>query len=53
MYDYTTINRFLQAHIGLVDPTAADKERIFNLYFDFTIYRVVVLVAKDYEIDLS
>ena len=52
MYSYINLASFLQGHTGYVDPTAADKKQIFNLYFDLTIYRVVVEVAKDYELDL-
>ena len=34
-------------------PDDENKGRIFDLYFDFTIYRVVILMAKDYELDLT
>ena len=53
IYDYTDINRFLQGHTGFVDPDAEDKKHIFNMYFDFSITRVVVGVAQNYELDLS
>ena len=53
MYDYKDINHFLQKHVGKVDPADKDSAFIFNLYFDLTIYRVVILVHEDYELDLS
>ena len=53
MYDYDGIKRFLQSKTGFIDPNDEDKGRIFDLYFDFTIYRVVILMAKDYELDLT
>ena len=53
MYDYNGIKDFLQSKTGFIDPNDEDKGRIFDLYFDFTIYRVVILMAKDYELDLT
>ena len=53
MYDYDGIKGFLQSKTGFIDPNDKDKGHIFDLYFDFTIYRVVILVAKDYELDLT
>ena len=53
MYDYKGITSFLQSKTGFIDPNDEDKGRIFDLYFDFTIYRVVILMAKDYELDLT
>ena len=53
MYDYKDINLFLQKHAGKVDPKDEDSAFIFNLYFDLTIYRVVILMHEDYELDLS
>ena len=53
MYDYKRINTFLQNHTGKVDPKDKDSAFIFNLYFDLTIYRVVILMHEDYELDLS
>jgi hypothetical protein len=53
MYDYTAIKRFLQSESGFVDPNDESKGRIFDLYFDLTIYRVVISMAKDYEIDFT
>ena len=53
MYDYDGIKRFLQSKTRFIDPNDEDKWRIFDLYFDFTIYRVVILMAKDYELDLT
>ena len=53
MYSYSDINSFLQAHTGRVDPEDKDSEHIFTLYFNMTIYRVVILFHEDYELDLS
>ena len=53
MYDYDGIKRFLQSKTGFIDPNDENKGRIFDLYFDFTIYRVGILMAKDYELDLT
>jgi len=53
MYDYKRINTYIQQHIGKVDPTNKDSDYIFNLYFDMSIYRVVILIHNDYELDLS
>ena len=53
MYDYKGITSFLQSKTGFIDPNDEDKGRIFDLYFDFTIYRIVILMAKDYELDLT
>ena len=30
-----------------------NKEHIFSLYFDFNIYRVMINVAENYELDLT
>ena len=51
MYDYKRINTFIQQHTGKVDPTNKDSDYIFTIYFDMSIYRVVILVHKDYELD--
>ena len=53
MYDYKRINTFIQQHTGKVDPTKKDSDYIFTMYFDMTIYRVVILIHKDYELDFS
>ena len=53
MYDYDGIKRFLQSKIGFIDSNDENKGRIFDLFFDFTIYRVVISMAKDYELNLS
>ena len=52
MYDYKRINTFIQQHTGKVDPTK-DSDYIFTIYFDMSIYRVVILVHSDYELDFS
>ena len=36
-----------------MDPHSAKKEHIFSLYFDFNIYRVVIIMAENYELDLT
>ena len=53
MYDYANINNFIQKHTGRVDPKVEKSNFIFNLYFDMTVYRVVILIHNDYELDLS
>lgn len=53
MYDYAGINSLLQSHTGFVDPDDESKGHIFNLYFNFTNYRVVILMAEDNKLDLS
>jgi len=49
----TASNVFLQSKTGFIDPNDENKGRIFDLYLDFTIYRVVILMAKDYELDFT
>ena len=53
MYDYKRINTFLQKHIGKVDPKDKDSDYIFTMYFDMSIYRVVILMHENYELDFS
>jgi len=53
MYDCKGINRFIQGHTGRVDPNDEESASIYNLYFDMTVYRVVILIHDDYELDLS
>ena len=53
MYDYKRINTFLQKHIGKVDPEDKDSDYIFTMYFDMSIYRVVILMHENYELDFS
>ena len=53
MYDYSGINSFLQGNTGKVDPKDKDSDFIFALYFDKTIFQVVILMHGDYELDLS
>ena len=53
MYDYSGINPFLQAQTGKVDPKDGDSKYIFTLYFDMTIFRVIILMDGDNELDLS
>ena len=36
-----------------MDPHSAKKEDIFSLYLDFNIYRVVIIMAENYELDLT
>jgi len=53
IYDYKRINTFLQQHTGKIDPTKEDSSCIFNLFFDLSIYKVVILIQNGYELDLS
>ena len=53
MYDYARINTFLQKHIGKVDPKDKDSDYIFTMYFDMTIYRVIISKHENYELDFS
>ena len=53
MYDYDDINSFLQTQTGKVDPKDKDSDFIFTLYFDYTLFRVVILMHENYELDLS
>ena len=53
MYDYSDINSFLQTQTGKVDPKDKDSDFIFTLYFDYTLFRVVILMHENYELDLS
>jgi len=60
IYDYKDIKRFLQSKTGVVDPKIGfadpndkSKGRLFDLYFDSTIFRVVILMVKDYELDFT
>ena len=47
------VNSFLQTQTGKVDPKDKDSDFIFTLYFDMTIFRVVILMHENYELDLS
>ncbi|KAL9959462.1 hypothetical protein ACROYT_G032788 [Oculina patagonica] len=49
MYDYKDLNDTFQSHTGKTD----DSKNIFELYFYTTTYRVTILIAIDYELDLS
>ncbi|KAL9954299.1 hypothetical protein ACROYT_G041818 [Oculina patagonica] len=49
MYDYKDLNDAFQSHTGKTD----DSKNIFELYFYTTTYRVTILIANDYELDLS
>ena len=53
MYDYKDINSFLQTQTGKVDSKGKDSDFIFTLYFNMTIFRVVILMHENYELDLS
>ena len=53
MYGYSDINSFLQTQTGKVDPKDKDSDFTFTLYFDMTIFRVVILMDENYELDLS
>ena len=53
MYGYSDINSFLHTQTGKVDPKDKDSDFIFTLYFDMTIFWVVILMHENYELDLS
>ena len=53
MYDYFSINSFLQTQTSEVDPEDKDSDFTFIPYFDMTIFRVVILMDENYELDLS
>ena len=53
MYGYSDFNSFLQTQTGKVDPKGKDSDFIFTLYFDMTIFRVVILMHENYKLDLS
>ena len=53
MYDYKRINTFLQQNTGKVDPTKKDSDYIFTIHFEFATYRILIIVHRDYELDLS
>ena len=40
-------------HTGKVDPTNKDSNYIFTIHFEFSTYRILILVYRDYELDLS
>ena len=44
---------FFRPKPGKVDPEDKDSKFIFTLYLDRTIFRVVILMHENYEIDLS
>jgi len=46
-YDYSGINNFLQTQTGKVHPEDKDSDFIFTLYFDMTIFRVVILMDEN------
>jgi len=53
MYGYSDIHSFLQTQTGKVVPKDKDSDFIFTLYFDMTMFRVVILMHENYELDLS
>lgn len=48
-----TSNVFCRLRPGFVDPIDESKGRIFDLYFKFTSYRVVISIGNDYKLDLT
>ena len=46
-------NSFLQGQTGKVDPKDKDSGSTSTLYFDMRIYRVVILMLGDNELDLT
>ena len=53
MYDYKRINTFIQQQTGKVDPTKEDSAYIFTIHFEFSTFRIFILVHNDYELDFS
>jgi len=53
MYDYKRINIFLQKHIGKVDPADKDSDYFFTMYFDMSIYQVIISMHENYELEFS
>ena len=53
MYDYKRINTFLQQQTGKVDPTKDDSGYIFTINFEFSTYKIFIIIRGDYELDLS
>ena len=53
MYDYKRINDYIQQHTGKVDPTKKDSAYIFTIHFEFSIYRIFIVVHPDYDLDFS
>ena len=53
MHGYSDINSFLQTQTGKVDAEDKDSDFIFTLYFDMTIFQVVILMHENYELDVS
>jgi len=53
MYDYERINKFIQQQTGKVDPTKKDSVYIFTIHFEFSTYRIFIVVHPDYELELS
>ena len=53
MHGYSDINSFLHTQTGKVDPKDKDSDFIFTLYFDMTIFRVVIVIHENYELDLG
>ena len=52
MFTYDDMNAFIKKKIGKVDPSDKDSEDLFELFFDNTIYRAVILF-DGIEVDLS
>ena len=53
MYNYDDLNSFIQKQIGKVDPTKDDSKQLFNLFFDNSVFRAVILLHNSVEVDLS
>jgi len=53
MYDYKRINDYIQQHTGKVDPTKKDSAYIFTIHFEFSTYRILIVMHDDYELDFS
>ena len=53
MYDYKRINDYIQQQTGKVDPTKKDSAYIFTIHFEFSTYRILIVMHDDYELDFS
>ena len=53
MYDYKRINKYIQQHTGRIDPTKDDSDHIFHIFFEFSTYRIFILMPSQYQLDLS
>ena len=53
MYGYDDFNNFTQKQLGKKDPADDTSKELFNLFFDFSILRVVIVLDSTIEMDFS